>query len=385
MTSRPRACLVGIVRPALDVRSFHRHARGLAAAGWDVTVVGRDPGGPRIEDGIRIVPLPPAHGLGRAFLQGRALRAALATRADVYQVTDVELLPAARLLAATGRPVVWDAIEDYPAYMELKAWIPRPLRRPAAAAVAGVERLVVPHLAAVLAADAGTAARLRRLHDRVVLLHNFPRRDEFAPAPPGAPRPDPVLYHGSLPPYHLDALAAIAAALIRRVPDARLTLVGRPDSTAAGRRFAEALRAAGIADRVHLRPRVPFTAVPALVGGARTGVVPLPDVAKFRTNVPMKLFEFMAAGVPAVTSDLPPARRLVGDDGGVLLVPAGDAAAFADALAGCLRDPARAARLGRRGRELVVERCHWEGEEPRLVALYDGLRAGRPAPGREAA
>jgi glycosyltransferase involved in cell wall biosynthesis len=113
--------------------------------------------------------------------------------------------------------------------------------------------------------------------------------------------------------------------------------------------------------------------------------VPLPDVAKFRTNVPMKLFEFMAAGVPAVTSDLPPARRLVGDDGGVLFVPPGDAAAFADALGGLLGDPARAARLGRRGRDLVVERCHWEREELKLVALFDALRGAGRARGREAA
>jgi glycosyltransferase involved in cell wall biosynthesis len=385
MTSRPRACLVGVVRPALDVRTHHRHARALAAAGWDVTVIGRDPGRARVENGVRIVPLAPGRGLRRAFAQATALRAALASRADVFQVTDVELLPAARLLAATGRPVVWDAIEDYPAYMELKAWIPRPLRRPAATAVAAVERLVVPRLAAVLAADAATAARLRRLHWRVVLLHNFPRRDEFAPAAPGAPRPDDVLYHGSLPPYHLEALAAIAAALVPRFPNVRLTLVGRPDTRAARFRFDRALADAGIADRVRLRPRVPFDAVPALVRGTRTGVVPLPDVAKFRTNVPMKLFEFMAAGVPAVTSDLPPARGLVGEDCGVVFVPPGDAAAFADALGGLLGDPSRAAHLGRRGRELVLERCHWEREEPALVALFDGLRGSGRSPRREAA
>ncbi|HJQ82904.1 MAG TPA: glycosyltransferase, partial [Candidatus Binatia bacterium] len=132
---RPRACIVSVVRPARDVRTFHREARSLAANGWEVTVIGRDDGAPATVDGVRIVPLPPAPGARRLVQQLRALRLALATRADVVQVTDVELLPAALALKRAGRTVVYDCIEDYPAYMELKQWLPPRLRRPARLAV----------------------------------------------------------------------------------------------------------------------------------------------------------------------------------------------------------------------------------------------------------
>src|SRR5438876_837361 len=108
-------------------------------------------------------------------------------------------------------------------------------------------------------------------------------------------------------------------------------------------------------------------------GSPGTGVVPLPDVRKFRTNVPMKLSEYLAAGVPAVASDLPPSRALLGGADAVALVPAGDHVAFADTLAGLLADPAEAARRARRGRELVAERFHWEREEQSLLAVYSDL------------
>jgi glycosyltransferase involved in cell wall biosynthesis len=371
-----RACIVSAVRPALDVRTYHKEARSLAAAGWEVTVIGRDPGPARVAGGVRVVPLPPAGGAGRWILHARALRAALAARADIYQVTDLELLPAALVLRRTGRPVVYDCIEDYPAYMRLKPWLPRPVRPLAAAVTERLERLVVPRLAAVLAADEGTARRLRRYHPTVTVLHNFPRRNDFAPVPPDAPRPDGVLYHGSLPAYHLRALAAIGRELVRRVPEARCTIVGEPDSADAWTTFAEDLAAGELLGRMVLRPRVPFEAVPALLAGARAGVVPLPDVPKFRTNVPMKLFEYMAAGVPAVTSDLPPARALLADGDGAVLVPPGDASAFAEALARLLRDRAAAAAQAARGLDLVRERFHWERDEPALLRLYAELLCG---------
>ena len=371
--SPQRACILSVVRPTRDVRTFHREARSLARAGWDVTVIGRDAGPTATVDGVRIVPLPPARGAGRVVVQARALRLALATRADVHQVTDVELLPAALLLRRAGRTVIYDCIEDYPAYMELKAWIPARLRPLARRAVAAVERIIAPRLDAVLAADDGTAARLRAWGANVAVVRNFPARDEFRPPPPGTPRPIDVVYHGSLPAYHLGAMAEIARALAARVPGARWRIVGQPDSAGAGRRFAAALARAGLSDRVRLSPRVPFPEVKAILASARTGVVPLPDVAKFRVNVPMKLFEYLAAGVAAVASDLPGTRALLDGTDAAVLVPPGDHDAFADALTDLLRDPARAAAMARRGRAAVEERFHWEREERTLLGVYAGL------------
>jgi glycosyltransferase involved in cell wall biosynthesis len=374
--TRPRACIVSAVRAACDVRTFHREARSLAAAGWDVTVVGCDAGPSRMVDGVRVVPLPRARGVRRALRQLRAFRIALAAHADVYQIADVELLPLALLLRRCGRSVIYDCIEDYPAYMELKAWIPPRLRPAARLSVAGVERFVAPRLDAVFTADEGTADRLRAWGARVSVLHNFPRRQDFTPPPFDAVRAHDVVYHGSLPPYHLLAMADIAGALARRAPAARWTIVGEPDSAPARAAFEAAIARHGLAGRVRLLGRVPFDDVPPLLRAARTGIVPLPDVPKFRTNVPMKLFEFLAAGVPAVVSDLPPTRRLLDGADVAVLVPPGDHGAFADAIAGLLGDRERAADLARRGREAIEARFHWEREERTLLTVYASLLCG---------
>jgi glycosyltransferase involved in cell wall biosynthesis len=369
MRASPRACIVSVVRPVRDVRTFHREARSLVAAGWEVVVVGRGAGGPAVDGGVHVLPLAVGSGARRVLAQLSAVRLALATRADVYAVADPELLPAALLLRRRGRAVIYDCIEDYPAYMALKAWLPPRTRRAAGKAVARIERLACRWLDAVITPDEGTAARLGTYGAPVAVVHNFPRRDEFAP-PPGTTRAHDVLYHGSLPAYHLRALAEIAGALARWVPHARWAVVGEPDSPTGRTEFETALAQAGVRGCVHLLPRVPFPQVPALVHTTRSGVVPLPDVAKFRTNLPMKLFEYMAAGVPAVASDLPPARALVRDGEGVVFAPPGDPRAFGDALSSLLADDARAERIGRRGREAVCDRFHWEREERTLLRVY---------------
>ena len=95
--TRPHACIVSAVRPARDVRTFHREARSLVRAGWSVTVIGRDAGPPAILDDIQILPLPAADGAGRALQQLRALRLALATLKDVVGHWG-------GIIAAAGRP-----------------------------------------------------------------------------------------------------------------------------------------------------------------------------------------------------------------------------------------------------------------------------------------
>jgi glycosyltransferase involved in cell wall biosynthesis len=62
--------------------------------------------------------------------------------------------------------------------------------------------------------------------------------------------------------------------------------------------------------------------------------------------------EGLAAGTPAIVSDLPVLREVLG--GGALYVPAGDAGALADALLRVAREPALRARLLATGREAIA-------------------------------
>jgi glycosyltransferase involved in cell wall biosynthesis len=92
------------------------------------------------------------------------------------------------------------------------------------------------------------------------------------------------------------------------------------------------------------------------------------------------VIEGMAAGLPVIATDGGGVREIVrhGEDG--LLVPMGDAAALADALAGLLADPARASRLAVAGHRAVRERFTAARAAREVEAVYDGLPRRRRRP-----
>jgi glycosyltransferase involved in cell wall biosynthesis len=121
--------------------------------------------------------------------------------------------------------------------------------------------------------------------------------------------------------------------------------------------------------------------VPALLRRMDVAVAPYPPMQGFYFS-PLKVYEYLAAGLPVVVSrvgDLP----AVLDDGdlGVLVEP-GDAVALADAVARLRADTLARERLRRWGRLRAVQRHDWSGVVERVLSLagLPGL-AGLPAEG----
>src|SRR4029450_6350561 len=82
---------------------------------------------------------------------------------------------------------------------------------------------------------------------------------------------------------------------------------------------------------------------------ARISVCPLLEIPKFRNNIPVKVFESWACGIPVVCSDLPPIRPFFKDTQYGLLVKPGSASALADAMERLLTNPAEGSRMGEAG------------------------------------
>ncbi|MEO3809323.1 glycosyltransferase family 4 protein [Sphaerisporangium sp. B11E5] len=100
---------------------------------------------------------------------------------------------------------------------------------------------------------------------------------------------------------------------------------------------------------------------------------PREDLRVCRLVTPLKPVEAMALGKPVVLSDLPALAELVGSDGAGLLVPPGDPAALAKALAGLRDDPARRAEMGEAGRAVVAAKRTWSRIAEGYRAIYQSL------------
>lgn len=375
MSPNTTICHVTSVNIPTDGRILYHEARSIAKR-WRTVLVCRDNSEPRVLEGVEIVTVPKRGGRIRRWLEVRKVLAlAEAQHAALYHFHNIELVPAmARFRKRVGVPVIYDAHEHHPDAMMTKTYIPAPLRRLTAALTDSTERRHVPAFDAVVTADDALQERYLALGaKRALCLHNFPPLDLFPPAEVAPPAVPTLLYVGSISEVRGFSEMLETIALVRaEVPEAQLVLVGTPTEEVASR-LGEVDPGA-----VRLLAPVPYGEIAGVMRGASVGLSLLRDIPKFQKNLPTKVFDYMASGIPYVSTDLRPVRALTGGVGGRLVAP-GDPAAAATAVLELLRNPAAAAAAGGEGRALIEQRLNWDALEPRLFALYDELLAGTGA------
>ncbi|MGE5133149.1 MAG: glycosyltransferase [Gemmatimonadota bacterium] len=351
-----RVIVCTIVHHPQDARILHRQIRALLDAGHQVTYIA-----PVTACGVTpwpeltVADVPRARGRRRlgALLAARRQLARHAGGADLLLLHDPELLLVLPLVRR--RPVtVWDVHEDTAAALSTKAWLPRAVRRPVAAAVRLAERLAERRLRLLLA-EHSYAARFRGQHPVVPNTAYVPP----APAEPGTA--DKVIYIGHLSPDRGAADLAEVARLLR--PHGIATEVVGP-ADAAARPLLERAQAAGL---LRWHGFVPNDQAVPMADGALAGLCLLHDEPNFRHSLPSKIAEYMARGVPVVTSPLPVAAGLVDRFGCGLVVPFGDPAAAAAAVLRLRQDRALRLELGRRGHRAARQQLGWASDGPALV------------------
>lgn len=110
-----------------------------------------------------------------------------------------------------------------------------------------------------------------------------------------------------------------------------------------------------------------------LYGRSRVGIVLYQPAGNHYESQPIKIFEYMAAGLPVVASDFPLWREIVEENCCGVCVSPVLASEVANALKTLLSHPEKAQRMGRNGRDAVVEKYNWDEEEPKLLELYSEI------------
>lgn len=319
---------------------LHREAAALVAAGLRVEVLGLgDPGhGP---SGTAVHTFSRVGGARRA-----ALAARMAARAGGRVLVSLDpdsALAAHVAVLASGRELVVDVHEDYGALLDDRPWTSS-LRgltgRVAHEVVRGFDR-VAGRAALTVVADEHVPP-LRARHRLVV-----PNEPDLSMLPePSAPGDDPrALYIGDVRTSR--GLFAMLDAL-HAAPRWRLDVVG-PVAPADAAALEERLsRDAGLSKRVRFHGRKPPREAWQLATGAWAGLLLLHDTPAFRDALPSKVGEYLACGLPVVTTALPRQAAVIrgAQNGGEALgvvVPTGPdeavGAAVADQLNAWADDP----------------------------------------------
>jgi glycosyltransferase involved in cell wall biosynthesis len=274
---------------------------------------------------------------------------------------------------ARGLPALLEVnspVVDHPG--SRKAWVDaalgvRPLRRYRERLCRSAAALIAP-IAEIVPEWARAKTEIVTWGANVELFSPARRNDDTRRAlgvPPGAVA---VLFSGSFRPWHGVHVFEVAARRLRDRTDLWFVLAGGPESGPAH------------GYRGRLLGRVPYERMPDVVAACDIGVAPYDTARMSELRLgffwsPLKVFEYMASGLPSVTLARPPLDDIVRAELEGLHVGDGDAAGVARAILRLADDPALRARLGASARARVVERFSWQRHCEQLERVL--ARVGR--------
>lgn len=277
--------------------------------------------------------------------------------------------PAALLARRHGIPLLYD-MQSSLAEQLCRLW---PLGCPAARhSLDAAERWLL-RRSSMVVTSAGLAERVRRVTPGVPV-----REWHFSGAPAEAApvavealrdrldlrgRGPVILYSGTFESYQgLPELIAAIPVIRGRVPEATLVLVGADRANGlVAHAGAEPLVASGALRIVERQPRSEMAAFLALADV-------LVSPRTYGGNLPLKIFDYLAAGRPIVATDIPTHRTVLAEDRAVLVAP--ETQALADGILTVIGDPSLAARLSAAAVQYAEANFGWGRFLDSVEALY---------------
>ncbi len=392
LQSAIRVCM-HVLGPARTDGRVMRAAAALVEAGFDVSIVDvecdRTLPCEEVVRGVRVKHIiMPSWYTSRSFKPWFLIQAMqvfvrstlrlVLTSADVYHAHDTTALPTSYIAARVRRkPLIFDA-HELPLSDEVNSEHWRGLITPFSHLLA----VIVPYCAGVVTVSPPIAQEIcRHFHiPKVSVIRNMPayqvvsKGDRLRQHLGLGPKVRIALYQGGFMDNRgLDRLILAARFL---ESDIVIVMMGGGDEAMLSQ-LRTLIANEGVADRVKIFPPVPYPELLDWTASADIGlIVNPPDYSlNVRMCLPNKLFEYLMAGVPVLSSQLDAVGEVIRtyDVGRImsLLTPAD----IGTAINVMLADRVMLARMRCNALEVAQHEFYWERESTQLIRLYHDILA----------
>lgn len=359
------------VHKRIDARIFLKEVQSLAEhfGNDEVYLIVGDGEGSEVRQGIKIYDIgaPPSARLFRFTLQSYRMFLLLRKlNATVVHFHDPELLLLGLVLKLLGAIVVYDIHEDYRLDIKQKPWLHPFTRNLLSKIFAKIEDNITPKLDGVITATPRIADNFRTC--RTCVVRNYPIDDESLPPKTDVLQNTTIYIGGIGEERGLDQMIN-AINLLPDSYDPRLVLAGRfpnkkSESLFMNRKDLSRVDFLGWLDR---------STIAAKLAECKVGLVVLQPSPSNIDSLPVKLFEYMSAGLPVIASHFPAWSKIVETHDCGLVVDPTSPDEIANSLAWLFANTERACAMGKNGRKAVHQTFNWRTQERLLINYYSSI------------
>ena len=361
-----KVCHISTVHPVFDIRIFHKECKSLEKAGYEVHLIIQHKKDEEIED-IKIHSLPKPKNRIERFLKLRELayQKAVEINADIYHFHDPELIPVGLKLKKLGKKVIYDVHEDVPRQILTKPYLNKFIRHIISRTFEIYENYASKKFDAIITATPHIRDRFLKINKNTIDINNFPKLDELYEPVSWENRKNEICYIGGI--SRIRGIVELVKAL--EYVDTTLHLAGNFESEELEKEVVnlpgwKKVKYYGFVDREKIKE---------ILKQVKIGIVTLHPIINYLYSLPIKMFEYMSAGIPVVASKFPLWQDIVEKNKCGICVDPQNPKEIASAINYLLSNDNIAKKFGENARNLVETKYNWQNEEKKLLKVYKNL------------
>lgn len=357
------------VHKRFDTRIFIKMCSSIAKYDYDISLVVADGKRDQVKNGVSIINVGPKNEnrlLRMTKTVNRAFEKAMDLDADIYHLHDPELTMAGLKLKKLGKKVIFDAHEDLPKQIIVKPYLNKTTRIFLSKIFSFYEKWIYPKFDAIVAATPFIREKFLKINPNTLDINNYPLLHEFDYNNNWLRRENEVTYVGGI--TKIRGIENIVSAL-DHTNSVCLNLAGTFGDTA----FEEQIKNHESWAMVNELGFLNRQKVNKLLARSKAGIVTYLPAPNHFDAQPNKMFEYMSAGLPIISSNFRLWREIIEDNQCGLCVNPRDPKGIGEAMQYLIDHPLKAQEKGQNGRLAIEKKYNWSIEEKKLIKLYREL------------
>ena len=353
--------------PRYDTRIFIKECNSLSKVEhYEVGLIVADGKGDETKNNIVIYDVGKPQGrINRIFkTTKKVLQKALELDSDIYHLHDPELIPVGLKLKKMGKKVIFDAHEDLPKQILAKPYLSSIVKKPFAVLLSAYEKYTCKKFDYVIAATPHIRDKFLKF-SKSIDINNYPVIEELSTDAVWKERKNQVCYVGVIAKIRGNLENVEAMAYVNE--KISLKLAGMTYES----NFFEELEKNKNWNRVSFVGKLDRTEVKTLLEESKVGLVTLHPTINYVDALPVKMFEYMLAGIPVIASNFKILEEIVNKVNCGLCVDPLDPQSIGKAITYLFENEHIAQEMGQNGKKAILAQFNWAQEEKKLFRVYN--------------